>query len=86
MTGAPQPRPVPRRFWFVALGAAVLIGAWLRLDQVAMQVLIDDEWHAVRMLIGADAKTIATHFGFADYCIPLTLYYRWLYDHGALSE
>ena len=54
--------------------------------QLRTQVLIDDEWHAVRMLIGSDAATIATHFGFADYCIPLTLYYRWLYDLGALSE
>lgn len=29
---------------------------------------------------------IATHFGVADYCIPLTLYYRALYDVGALTE
>jgi hypothetical protein len=72
--------------WFALAVVAFAAGAWLRLWQLRTQVLIDDEWHAVRMLIGADAKTIATHFGFADYCIPLTLYYRWLYDHGALSE
>ncbi len=72
--------------WFAFAVLAFIAGAWLRLWQLHSQVLIDDEWHAVRMLIGADAKTIATHFGFADYCIPLTLYYRWLYDHGALSE
>ena len=29
---------------------------------------------------------IATHFGYADHSIPLTLYYRWLYDLGILSE
>jgi hypothetical protein len=77
-----------RRAWpWLALAVlALLAGVWLRLWQLHSQVLIDDEWHAVRMLIGADARTIATHFGFADYCIPLTLYYRWLYDHGALSE
>lgn len=77
-----------RRAWvWLALAAfAFVAGVWLRLWQLHSQVLIDDEWHAVRMLIGADAKTIATHFGYADYCIPLTLYYRWLYDHGALSE
>jgi len=72
--------------WFAFALLAFVAGAWLRLWQLHSQVLIDDEWHSVRMLIGADAKTIATHFGFADYCIPLTLYYRWLYDHGALSE
>ena len=77
-----------RRAWaWLALAiAAFLVGAWLRLWQLRSQALLDDEWHAVRMLIGADAKTIATHFGFADYCIPLTLWYRWLYDHGALGE
>jgi hypothetical protein len=72
--------------WLVLAMLAFIAGVWLRLWQLRTQVLIDDEWHAVRMLIGADAKTIATHFGYADYCIPLTLYYRWLYDHGALSE
>jgi hypothetical protein len=72
--------------WLAFAVLAFLVGAWLRLWQLHSQVLLDDEWHAVRMLIGADAKTIATHFGFADYCIPLTLYYHWLYDHGALSE
>jgi hypothetical protein len=72
--------------WFALAVLAFAAGAWLRLWQLRSQVLIDDEWHAVRMLIGADAKTIATHFGFADYCIPLTLYYRGLYDHGALRE
>ncbi len=72
--------------WLVFAVLAFIAGVWLRLWQLRTQVLIDDEWHAVRMLIGADATTIATHFGFADYCIPLTLYYRWLYDHGALSE
>jgi hypothetical protein len=59
---------------------------FLRLYQLRSQVLIDDEWHAVRMLIRSDAGGIATHFGFADYCIPLTLYFRWLYEHAALSE
>lgn len=72
--------------WLAFAVLAFIAGAWLRLWQLHSQVLLDDEWHAVRMLIGADAKTIATHFGYADYCIPLTLYYRWLYDHGALSE
>jgi hypothetical protein len=49
-------------------------------------MLVDDEWHAVRMLVHADFTAIATHFGLADYCIPLTLWYRWLYEHAALDE
>jgi len=71
VTGAPQPRPVPRRFWFVALGAAVLVGAWLRLDQIAMQVLIDDEWHAVHQIIERTPREMFFDFGYADYSIPL---------------
>ncbi|MEO7432590.1 MAG: hypothetical protein ABIV12_10985 [Dokdonella sp.] len=72
--------------WWAVLVAAVVAGIVLRLYQLRSQVLIDDEWHAVRMLIRADASAIATHFGFADYCIPLTLYFRWLYEHAALNE
>jgi hypothetical protein len=72
--------------WFALAILAFAAGVFLRLYQLRGQTLIDDEWHAVRMLIGSDASGIATHFGFADHCIPLTLYYRWLYDLGALSE
>ena len=72
--------------WFGLGIAAILTGVFLRWYQLRSQVLIDDEWHAIRKLIGSDALGIATHFGFADYCIPLTLYYRWLYNLGALDE
>lgn len=72
--------------WRLLTLAAVLVGVFLRVYQLGSQALIDDEWHAVRMLIRADYAGIAGHFGLADYCIPLTLYYRWLYDLGALSE
>lgn len=72
--------------WLALVLISIAAGLWLRVWQLRSQVLIDDEWHAVHMLVGADAARIATHFGYADYCIPLTLYYRWLYDLGALSE
>jgi predicted membrane-bound mannosyltransferase len=29
---------------------------------------------------------IVTHLDYADFSIPLTVYYRWLYDFGGLSE
>src|ERR1700752_663332 len=72
--------------WIALAALAFVAGVWLPIYQLRSQVLIDDEWHAVRMLVGADAATIATHFGYADYCIPLTLYYRWLFDLGVLDE
>jgi hypothetical protein len=83
--GAPA-RAGAVRWWQILLGVAVAVGVFLRTYQLRAQVLIDDEWHAVRKLIDSDVLGIVTHFGHADYCIPLTLYYRWLYDLGALSE
>ena len=51
MTGTALPLSARSRFWLGVLGAAVLIGAFLRLEQIAMQVLIDDEWHAVHQFL-----------------------------------
>ncbi len=72
-------------WWLLSL-AALLAGTFLRVSQLRTQMLVDDEWHAVRMLIHSDMAGIASHFGLADYSIPLTLYYRWLYQHAALGE
>ena len=79
----PKNSSVP--FFALAL-LAFLIGAFLRLWQLGDQILLDDEWHALHKLLHADARDIATHLGLADYSIPLTLYYRFLYLHGGLSE
>lgn len=75
-----------RAAWIALFVLAVVAGIWLRATQLGSQILIDDEWHAVNKLLHADARDIATHFGFADYSIPLTLYFRFLYLHGGLSE
>jgi hypothetical protein len=72
--------------WLALTFGAILAGVFLRAWQLREQMLVDDEWHTVRMLIRAGMSDIARHFGLADYCIPLTLYYRWLYEHAALSE
>lgn len=80
-------RSTARRWpWLALMLVALVVGIFLRWYQLRTQMLVDDEWHAVRMLIRADAEGIASHFGLADYCIPLTLYYRWLYDHSLLNE
>jgi hypothetical protein len=72
--------------WNLLLLAAFLVGLALRLWQLDIQILIDDEWHAIHKLLRAGPLDILTHFGYADYSIPLTLYYQWLYEHGGLSE
>ncbi len=71
MTGAALPLPARSRFWLGVLGAAVLIGTCLRLEQVATQVLIDDEWHAVHQFIARMPREMFFDFGYADYSIPL---------------
>ena len=79
-------RPQAAWPWWLLGIAALAVGIFLRAWQLRSQMLLDDEWHAVRMLIRADKAGIAGHFGLADYCIPLTLWYRWLYERAALSE
>jgi hypothetical protein len=79
-------RPRERWPWLLLMPLAFAVGLFLRVYQLRSQMLVDDEWHAVRMLMRADMAGIAGHFGLADYSIPLTLYYRWLYQQAALSE
>jgi hypothetical protein len=79
-----RPRWTP--VWIGAVLLAIAFGIFLRSYQLGTQILLDDEWHAIHKLLHADAGDIATHFGLADYSIPLTLYYRFLFLHGGLSE
>jgi hypothetical protein len=80
-------RPVPRiRAWDVLLLGAFLVGAALRAWQIDIQILIDDEWHAVHKLLRSGPVDILTHLGYADYSIPLTLYFQALYRTIGLSE
>lgn len=74
------------RWWWCFGAVALLLGIYLRFAQLGQQILIIDEWHALHALFAHDAAWIATHFGGADYSIPLTLYYRLLYDLGWLTE
>ncbi len=70
----------------IVFALALLAGIYLRCYQLDSQILLDDEWHAIHKLLGSDARDIATHLGYADYSIPLTLYYRFLFLHGGLTE
>lgn len=82
----PTLRLPPRAAWHVLAIGLAAIGLFLRGWQLRRQILIDDEWHALHKLLSAGYADIASHFGLADYCIPLTLYYRALFDAGILSE
>jgi len=72
--------------WNALMLAGFVTGAALRVWQIDIQILIDDEWHAVHKLLRSDALDILTHLGYADYSIPLTLYYQMLYRTIGLSE
>ena len=81
-----QPLRSSRSTWHVLAIVLAMIGLFLRGWQLRRQILIDDEWHALHKLLSAGYADIASHFGLADYCIPLTLYYRALFEGGMLSE
>jgi hypothetical protein len=85
MTSGAAPRTTAWT-WTIVAALAIGAGAWLRWFELGIQVLVDDEWHALHKVIHSDAYGIATSFGFADHSIPLTLYYRFLALHGGLTE
>lgn len=72
--------------WWIVFALAFAAGIFLRCWQMGSQILLDDEWHAIQELLHSGYAGIATHFGSNDYSIPLTLYYRFLFEHGGLSE
>ncbi len=81
-----QSREAARTGWLLLAIGFATVGMFLRVWQLRRQILIDDEWHALHKLLASGYADIASHFGLADYCIPLTLYFRTLFDGGMLSE
>ena len=71
----------------LALFAATLaLGAALRLDQFTLQVLLDDEWHAVHQVLRHGPASLVLELGHADFGIPLALYDWALVQTVGLSE
>ena len=76
----------PFGVWALVAAVGIVAGTYLRSTQLPIQILLDDEWHAIHKLISTDSAGILKSFGLADYSIPLTLYYRFLALHGGLTE
>lgn len=72
--------------WLALAAAALVAGAWLRARGLSAQIVVDDEWHALHKLMRADMLDIVTHLDYADYSIPLTVYFRWLHDTVGVTE
>lgn len=75
-----------RRLLLIGWLAVIVIAALLRLWQIGLQVLIDDEWHALHAIQQLEFAQVFTSFGHADYSIPLTLLLKWLGGHFGLTE
>jgi hypothetical protein len=57
----------------------VVLGAYLRISQFNTQVLLDDEWHAVHLLLsGKTPQELFLTLGWSDYSVPLGILYYWL--------
>ena len=63
------------RIAFVLIIAVIGVGLWLRFDQLASQLLLEDEWHAVHRVVHESPGAIFLDFAHSDSSIPLTLLY-----------
>jgi hypothetical protein len=69
-----------------SLALAVLVGLYLRLDQIGEQILLEDEWHTLHAIVNHSYSHLLTHLGRLDYCIPFSLLFKFLADTTGLSE
>lgn len=65
---------------------AIVCGAFLRFYQLSAQILVGDEWHAIKKALSSSYLDIITSFGVADHSIPITLYFKFLIDTVGLTE
>ena len=65
----------PRRSYLLAFALAIGAGIALRFDQLASQLLLEDEWHAVYRVAHDTPLAVFLDFGHSDSSIPLTLLY-----------
>lgn len=73
-------------FLLLVLAVIAAAGLYFRLWQLPLQLLADDEWHALNKLLRSDAWGIYTSFGHADHSIPVTLYYYFISQITPLTE
>jgi hypothetical protein len=74
------------RIALAGIALATLLAAWLRLHGLDIQVVQDDEWHAIHKLMSSSYGEIARSFGLADHSIPLTLFYKAMAETIGLDE
>jgi len=70
----------------VIVVVALAVAVFLRVQQLSIQVLLDDEWHAVHQLLTSGVAETFLSFGGSDHSIPLTLLYHLSSEVFGLSE
>lgn len=75
-----------RAFFWLAGFACLLVGAYLRIYRLGSQLILDDEWHALNVVQDHGIRFISSHFGHADFSIPLSLFYEVLQHTSGLGE
>jgi hypothetical protein len=65
---------------------ALAVALVLRVQQLARQILVGDEWHALEKAATSSFAEIATSLGSADHSVPIALYYRALASTIGLTE
>jgi len=77
----------PQLRYLLALAGIFLVGAGLRLYLLSSQILLDDEWHSLKVVPGAHYAELLTRFNPWDNTSPLfNLYDLALYQNFGWSE
>lgn len=90
MTGMSNvwPPAWPSRHIFIggSLFLSLIIGIFLRMDQIDRQVILDDEWHSIHNALEHSYAHIASHITPRGACVPLSLFYKFLMETVGLEE
>jgi len=72
--------------WSALLLVAIGVAAAFRTYALGSQIVIDDEWHALHKVMRSGLIGILTHLDYADFSIPVALYYSALESTVGITE
>jgi hypothetical protein len=72
--------------WSAVALLALGVAAAFRTYALGSQIVIDDEWHALHKVMRAGLASILTELDYADFSIPVALYYSALRNTIGISE
>jgi hypothetical protein len=65
---------------------AIGVAAAFRIYALGSQIVVDDEWHALHKVMRSGLTGILTHLDYADFSIPVALYYSALQNTVGIGE